>query len=477
MQAYNDPAGGTPSDIGSQMNTFFWHKKAIIDAKKEMFFTPLADVMSMPKHYGKQIKVYHYVPLLDERNVNDQGIDAAGASISSDDYFLTFNDLTYSFAVQADADDLVTAVTAIEAGVAVKSGAGPWIVTMSKDTLVAGTITETNLVETELTNSSNIAAQAGAVVLQGSGNLYGSSKDVGTITGKLPTLTENGGRVNRVGFTRIERSGTIIKFGFFTEFTQESFDFDSDSELYSHLSREMVTGATQLTEAVLQSDLLAGAGTVLYAGAAVSNITVTGEGGGAAIVDHDDLMRLSIMLDENRTPKQTKVITGSRMIDTKTINSGRIMFVGSELQMLLNKMTDSFSNKAFVPVNQYADAGTILNGEIGTIDQFRIVVVPEMLNWAGAGAAVGVNPGYRSTGDNYDVYPMLVVGAESFTTIGFQTDGKTVKFKITTKMPGKETADRTDPYGEMGFSSIKWYYGTLILRPERLALIKTVAPQ
>jgi N4-gp56 family major capsid protein len=102
-----------------------------------------------------------------------------------------------------------------------------------------------------------------------------------------------------------------------------------------------------------------------------------------------------------------------------------------------------------------------LNGEIDTIEQFRIVVVPEMLNWAGAGAAVGVNAGYRSTGDKYDVFPMLVVGDASFTTIGFQTDGKTVKFKITTKMPGEKTADRTDLYGEVGFSSIKWYYGTL----------------
>jgi N4-gp56 family major capsid protein len=51
-----------------------------------------------------------------------------------------------------------------------------------------------------------------------------------------------------------------------------------------------------------------------------------------------------------------------------------------------------------------------------------------------------------------------------------------VKFKITHKKPGKETADRSDPYGETGFMSIKWYYGSLILRPERLALIKTAAP-
>ena len=152
-----------------------------------------------------------------------------------------------------------------------------------------------------------------------------------------------------------------------------------------------------------------------------------------------------------------------------------VLFIGSELESTVKAMRDPLNDPAFIPVHKYADAGTILNGEIGTIDQFRIVVVPEMLSWAGAGADVGTNPGYMATGGRYDVFPMLVVGDGSFTTIGFQTGGKMMKFKITTKMPGDATADRNDPYGETGFSSIKWYYGTLILRSERIGLIKTVA--
>lgn len=386
---YNAPPG-TPSSIGPQFNTFHYWKKAIIDAKKDMYFTPLADVASMPKHMGKTIKVYQYIPLLDDRNVNDQGLDAAGAVIAN-------------------------------------------------------------------------------------GNLYGSSRDIGTITARLPLLTENGGRVNRVGYTRMERSGSIQKFGFFTEFTQESFDFDTDEMLYEHMSREMVTGATQLTEAVLQRDLLLAAGVTVYAGAATSNATVTAEGAGAAIVDYDDFLRLNQTLNDNRTPKQTKVITGSRMIDTRTISSGRVMYIGSEMVNTVKRIVDLFGNPAFIPVHQYADAGTLLNGEIGTVGDFRIVEVPEMLHWAGAGATVGTNPGFRATSGRYDVFPMMVVGDQSFTTIGFQTDGKTVKFKILVKMPGEATADRDDPYGEMGFSSIKWYYGILVMRPERLAVIRGVA--
>ena len=402
MLNYNAPIDGDKSSIdgsgSDQMNTYFWLKKAIITAMKEQYFSPLASTVNMPKNFGKTIKVYEYVPLLDDRNANDQGIDANGATISN-------------------------------------------------------------------------------------GNLYGSSKDVGTITGKLPFVGENGSRVNRVGFTRLSREGSIHKFGFFYEFTQESMDFDSDDEMKDHLARELMNGAVQMTEAVLQKDLLAAPGVVLYAGAATSDDEITGEvvsSVPASILSYRNLMRLDQILTDNRTPKQTKVITGSRMIDTKVIPAGRIAYVGSELVPLLKEMTDLFGNKAFIEVQHYADAGTVLNGEIGSIDAFRFIQVPEMLSWAGAGADVNTNPGYRSTTvlgtEKYDVFPVLVIGDDSFNTIGFQTDGKSVKFNVLTKMPGNATADRNDPYGETGFSSIKWYYGILIKRPERIGLIKTVAP-
>ena len=71
---------------------------------------------------------------------------------------------------------------------------------------------------------------------------------------------------------------------------------------------------------------------------------------------------------------------------------------------------------------------------------------------------------------------MLVVGSESFTTIGFQTDGKSVKFNIKHVKPGSQQSyNFDDPYGELGFMSIKWFYGMMILRPERIALMYSVA--
>ena len=376
----------TASNIGSQLVNEFYQKKALIEAQKEQYFSQLADVTSMPKNMGKKIKRYHYLPLLDDANINDQGLDAAGAVIAN-------------------------------------------------------------------------------------GNLYGSSKDIGTISGKMPALGENGGRVNRVGFKRKEIEGTFEKFGFFDEYTQESVDFDTDAELMSHINREMIMGANEITEDALQIDLLTSAGLIKYAGNATSNLSM----GEDDLVTYTDFMRLGIDLDNNRTPKQTKVITGSRMVDTRVIPSGRIAYIGSELLPTIKAMKDLHNQPAFISIEKYQAGGATVTGEVGALDAFRIVVVPEMMKWAGAGADASASTTSYETANKFDVFPILVVGDESFTTIGFQTDGKTVKFKITHKAPGEATADRTDPYGETGFMSIKWYYGFMALRPERIALLKTVA--
>lgn len=477
---YNDPAGGNPSTIGSQVRTDFFNKKALMEAKKEQYFSQLADVTSMPKNMGKTIKRYHYLPLLDDANINDQGIDASGSVV--------LNELTIivrgvdaadtpgagrpAYFVGNGATDAL-ALAAAEAKVlewtnrAVADG-GLGLVAVTY--LEASTTGGSSAFDIGYRFSNDTLADA----VSDSGNIYGSSKDVGTISAKMPALSESGGRVNRVGFKRIELEGSIEKFGFFYEYTQESLDFDSDAELDMHVTRENVMGANEITEDAIQIDLLNGAGVLRFGGAATTTSEVIGEGV-VSEVTYQDLMRLSIDLDNNRTPKATKIITGTRMIDTKVIDAARYMYIGSELIPSVKGMVDLFGNPAFIPVHQYAAAGTVATGEIGSVDQFRIIVVPEMMHWAGAGAPVVANGGYRETGGFYDVFPMLVIGSESFTTIGFQTDGKTVKFKITHKKPGKEIANRHDPYGEVGFASIKWYYGLMILRPERIALVKVVA--
>ena len=216
--AYNDP-GTTASTIGSQIRTDYYYRKALVEAAKEMYFGQLADVRAMPKNMGKTIKQYHYMPILDDRNINDQGIDAGGISTAAAfvanttyaKYVVEWiapaaeGGMKYYFEGVGTGADTATAIAAATA----KAQGDAWAWSIQEGYVAAAT--------------ANYAASV--VILDAAGwttnelttgdehynygNLYGSSKDVGTITSKIPALSEFGGRVNRVGMKRIELEGTL----------------------------------------------------------------------------------------------------------------------------------------------------------------------------------------------------------------------------------------------------------------------------
>jgi N4-gp56 family major capsid protein len=578
------PLDNPPSTVGEQIRTDYWYRRALVEAAKEAFFSQMADVRAMPKNMGKTIKQYHYLPILDDRNVNDQGIDAQGrttqtlgdaaatgnqwipgksvvtaavrllapANMSGRNLYATFNytgENTVPGAVPGTAPTGVTnkpklygtppkndpnagdpfvageawpaysledfpetvyfsgsatgadAATAMTAAVKIAAGkAKDWYAEFIGGTLAIATggadlagasgnagrdasawkaqYLDKDGVWNNTVPTGGAAGTAGANYV--SGNLYGSARDVGSIMAKMPILSETGGRVNRVGMTRRTLEGSLEKFGFFEEYTQESLDFDTDSELLGRITSEAVKAANQITEDTIQLDLLHSAGVVRFCGtgSAVSTATVDG------VVSYDDLVKVGIEMDNNRIPKSTRIIAGSRMIDTRVVNAARYAYIGSELRPTLMRMKDYFDEAAFIPVAQYAAAGNVAKGEIGAIGDFRFIEVPDMMYWQGAGKAsttgevddgTGNAVAGHTDGANINVYPILFVGDGAFTCIGFQTNGKTVKFTITHKKPGPERADRHDPYGEVGFWSIKWYYGFMALRPERIVLLKTAA--
>lgn len=388
---YNNP-NETPSSIGIQSCIDFWLRQSLFEARKKAVFSRLADTKVQPKHKGKKMKAFHYLPVLDDRNKNMLGLDAEGAFYEN-------------------------------------------------------------------------------------GNLYGSSKDVGKILGAAPMLGENGGRVNRVGTTRLSIEGEIYNMGIFTEFSQDALDFDSDPDLLKNILAEVMVACVEMDDDMLQIEILEAANTIVYAGGAVSEEEMTGEGELVSEVTYLDFVQLSQLLNEVRAPKDTKMIHGSAFIDTRTVAACRIMYVGPELLPTLINLTDNFGKPAFIPVHQYAGATTPLEGEIGSVYQFRIIEVPTMKHWAGAGAAVTDEDSvYASTDGKYNVYPMLVPCNGAFSNIGFgSAERGKGKFDQMTKMPGLETADRSDPYGKTGFTSIAWWYGFLAMRPEFIGMIKTVA--
>lgn len=481
VKLYNDPAGGTPSSVGAQQRDNFYKRKALVDVVEELYFGQFADTEAMPKHYGKKLVQDVYLPILHDGNFTDQGIDANGLSVNQKVTIV----IVSQGAVQTQfSDNREFSGFGTHYAVGEGANAGAALTAAQAEAVSIFTALGVFTVDYATTKTAVEGYDPIWIVTEGSavaatGNLWGSSRDVGNVSAKMPDISETGGRVNRVGNTRVSIESTMRELGIFEEYTAASYDFDSDAELEMHCHRELLRAAAEIAEDALQIDLLNGAGLIRLGGDALQTAELTGETGDTkSVPTYGDLMRLDIDLTNNKAPKKIKAILGSTKNDTKTVQAARVLIIGSELEPTVKAMTDTFGNPAFKYVHEYADASNPMRGEIGAVDAFRIIVAPRMLHWAGVGKAESSNGGYRATGGNYDVFPMLAMSMGAFTEVSFHSSngGKAgAKWKVMHKKPGIATMDKTDPYGKTGIRSIQWWYGSLITRPDWIGLYKVVA--
>lgn len=392
MSKYNDPYNGSESTIGKQMRDFVWNKLAIEYIKKDMVFSSMSSNENLPKHMGRTIKKYKYIPILDDKNVYPDGLDKDG----------------------------------------------------------------------------NVAV----------GNLYGSSRDIDAITGALPSIAEIAGRANKVGRTRELIESDITRYGMFMEYTAQSTEFDTESNLRERDRRELAYAANLVYEDLLQLDLINQAGHVVYGGTATSLATMTGEDGvTASVITYSTLKNVDEILFDADCPEDTQIIDGSSYTDTRVIDRARYMITSKPMVNYFRTLVDDFGKEAWIGRQSYAAAGNLIPNEEGTIGNFRVVSNKQMMT--AKGAAVSTNGGYRADGANYTVHHALVIGSMAFSTLGFRlsTIAESVYAgnMLFLDTPPKQT--HANPFGDLGILSVQWYYGTLVERPEWIVCIRSLVPE
>jgi len=83
---------GNATDTGeyqAQLVPYKFHRKGILDIYKDMVWQQIcSDTTGLNAHSGTKIKGYRYLPLIDPRNINDQGIDATGVQVEEGNLLL-----------------------------------------------------------------------------------------------------------------------------------------------------------------------------------------------------------------------------------------------------------------------------------------------------------------------------------------------------------------------------------------------------
>ena len=457
----NIPQGttGDNSSIGPQIHDSHFIRKSIIASREESFFGQFASTIKMPMHQGKVIEWMENIPMLDERNNNSMGIDAAGVKLEpiagSEDYVDVNGQRPYDPFTGQPIDHATALNTVFKQAVTNDPNGDDRMTGYGED-------------------PSTYPGQADGTA--GPGNLIGGLRDMQTIANAFPSLKEGGGRFNKVSLKRFARKSSMYRFGFFHDYSRESIMFDTNPNILQEKVNEMLYGANRLCEYYLQRDITNAGSTILYPGFATSRSSVESE------ISYQGLGNLSVMLDRNLTPKGIKAITGSTMFDTKTVEGGRALLVGPEVVSMMRNMVDGFGRPALTLYHEYAASGMPkMKGEIGKIDRFTVIEVNDMLSYKGVGKAASDldQLRYATTDGRFDVFPMICVGTDSFTNIGFSDSirgGKTYsKFNVMHRKPG--VISELDPYADRGIISLQWWMGTMVQRPERIGVAYTIAPR
>ena len=330
-----------------------------------------------------------------------------------------------------------------------------------------------------------------------SGELYGAGGQ-GVIDNT--STTANGLRLiegqlsgNKIVMKSTTFSARIEKFGAMIDFTDETLLFD-DTYGQGQFHEQLGGKIGQVSEDAIQLDMLATAN-VVYAGAATSKRTL-GAGIGTGDIDnitkrnaieesykinYELIQRITSKLISYRAPKHTRILTGSTNVDTKTINPSYAAIVGNQVRVDLENVVRGANvygeEFAMIRPSQYASQDSLMDGEVGSINDIRFCTSEQVICFRGAGAKV--DAGYtgklsRTTmadGETYfDVFPVIIPCEDAFATIGLQG-----RDKITWKSKHPSQTDTVDNYGSYGYFSASFWYGGIIKRPERMMVAYVLA--
>lgn len=110
----------------------------------------------------------------------------------------------------------------------------------------------------------------------------------------------------------------------------------------------------------------------------------------------------------------------------------------------------------FIPVAKYGNRQTISDMEIGSVEQVRYVLTPDLAPFADAGGTAGGSV-VSTTGANADVYPVLYFGQDAFAQVPLKGA------EAITPMVVNAKPSASDPMAQRNYVSWKTWFAAVIL--------------
>jgi N4-gp56 family major capsid protein len=168
-------------------------------------------------------------------------------------------------------------------------------------------------------------------------------------------------------------------------------------------------------------------------------------------------------LKGNRAKKITSMVGASPNYSTEPVDAAFVAFAHTDLEADIRDIL------GFTPTEKY---GTMkaLPYEIGKVEDVRYCLSPVLDSFANAGGSASTNGVLSTGGSDADVYPIVIVGKESYGLIPLKGAGA-----MTPMVLNPNTPRGGDQLGQRGSVGWKAYYVAKVLNEGWMARIETCA--
>lgn len=168
-------------------------------------------------------------------------------------------------------------------------------------------------------------------------------------------------------------------------------------------------------------------------------------------------------LKRQKSQKITQILGPGPSYATRAVEAAYIAVAHTDLE------ADIRSLPGFLPVAQYASRSTVSDHEIGSVEDVRYVLSPDLEPFQSIGGAPGGAVVSTNT-SNADVYPVIYFGKEAWATVALRGQGAVSPTIIPV---GQRTKD--DPLGQRGYVGWKTWHASLILNHAWMCRLEVAA--
>ncbi len=234
----------------------------------------------------------------------------------------------------------------------------------------------------------------------------------------------------------------------YTDKTAEMYEDDIPNEMKIQVGERM-----GLVREMVRYGTMKACTNVQFAGGTTDRVQVD------EAISLNQLRTMSRTLKANHCKKPRRMLSSSPNYNTYAVEASYIVFVHTDAEPDIRDLP------GFRHVADYGQRQPINEEEIGTVEEFRFVLSPELAPYSAAGAAVA-GTGLMGTA-NVDVYPFIVCGMDAVYDVALRGLNSMDPYHIP-----HTTRDKSDPGGQRGYVGCNFYSAVLIVNGGWMGVIE-----